>query len=318
MKILMFGRGPIAAVHGWALERAGHDVEFYVRPGRAATYGPAIELDLLDARKRPWGRRVVETWPVRYREELPPDHGYDLIVLSVLPHNLPEAAEFLAPRVGGATVLVFGNIWDEPLDAIGALPVEQVAWGFPQAGGGFDDDGVLRGAMLPSVVLGTIDRAPTDRERAVREVFRAARFRVQERPDFRSWLWVHYVSTAGLLAQAQRVGSMAELVGAWRELRAAMLTTRELLPLLEARGIDLRRHRATVLAFRAPAAVTGGLLALLTRYVPLLRVNFASHSDPDAREPREVCQDVLAEARRLGVATPRLAASEPYFTTTSP
>ena len=32
MKILMFGRGVIAAAYGWALERAGHEVEFYVRP----------------------------------------------------------------------------------------------------------------------------------------------------------------------------------------------------------------------------------------------------------------------------------------------
>ena len=52
MKILMFGRGVIAVAYGWALERAGHEVEFYVRPGRAAEYGAAIDLELLDARRR--------------------------------------------------------------------------------------------------------------------------------------------------------------------------------------------------------------------------------------------------------------------------
>jgi len=40
MKILMFGRGVISVIYGWALEKAGHTVEFYVRPGRAAQYGP--------------------------------------------------------------------------------------------------------------------------------------------------------------------------------------------------------------------------------------------------------------------------------------
>jgi len=55
VKILMFGRGVIATVYGWALQQAGHDVEFYVRPGRAATYGDAVDLDLLDARRRVWG-----------------------------------------------------------------------------------------------------------------------------------------------------------------------------------------------------------------------------------------------------------------------
>src|ERR1700712_4638723 len=106
MKILMFGRGVITTIYGWALERAGHEVEFYVRPGRAAAYGDAVDLDLLDARRRIWGQPVLE---------------YDLIVLSVSPHQLAEATAFLAPRIGGATVLVFGNLWAEPRDAIGAL-----------------------------------------------------------------------------------------------------------------------------------------------------------------------------------------------------
>ena len=44
----MFGRGVIASIYGWALERAGHEVEFFVRAGRAASYGDAIRLDLID------------------------------------------------------------------------------------------------------------------------------------------------------------------------------------------------------------------------------------------------------------------------------
>ncbi|MER6951872.1 2-dehydropantoate 2-reductase N-terminal domain-containing protein [Nonomuraea sp. NPDC000554] len=313
MKILMFGRGVIATMYGWALERAGHDVEFYVRPGRTAAYGEAMDLDLLDARRRVWGQRIVQKWPVRYREELEPDHTFDLIVLSVQHHRFAEAAAFLAPRVGKATVLVFGNIWSEPLEAIGALPGDQVAWGFPQAGGGFGEDGVLRGTLLPSVVFGTFGRSPTERERAVRQAFREAGFRLQEQPDFRGWLWIHFVSDAGLHSQGLRLGSLAKLAGATGDLREALLASRELLPLLEARGVDLRRHRRRVLPFRAPTWLTAPVLAwLLTHFAPA-RVNFEAHSDPEAEEPREICRDTLAEARRLGVAVPRLEAAEPSF-----
>jgi 2-dehydropantoate 2-reductase len=313
MKILMFGRGVIATVYGWALERAGHDVEFYVRPGRAAAYGPAVDLDLLDARRRVRGQRVVERWPVRYREELEPDHDFDLIVLSVSHHRLAEAAAFLAPRVGHATVLVFGNIWAEPLAAIGALPVDQVAWGFPMAGGGFGADGVLHGALMAQVVFGTLGQPPTDRERAVRQAFREAGLRIREQPDFRGWLWIHFVSDAGLYSQALRLGSLANLVGATGDLREALLAVREFLPLLEARGVDLRRHRGGGLLFRAPTWLTAPAFAWLTAHIPLARVSLAAHSDPDAEEPREVCRDTLTEARRLGVAVPRLAAAEPNF-----
>ncbi len=252
MKILMFGRGVIATSYGWALEQAGHEVEFYVRPGRAAAYGEAIDLDLLDARRRIWGQRIVQSWPVRYRETLEPEHDFDLIVLSVAHYRLEEAADFLASHVGHATVLVFGNIWSEPVAAIAPLSAEQVAWGFPGAGGGFGEDGVLRGALLRSVTFGTLGEPPNERERMVRQVFRQAGFRVKEQPDFRGWLWIHFASDAGIHSQGLRVGSLAKLVGATDDLREALQATRELLPLLEARGIDLRRHRSAVALFRAP------------------------------------------------------------------
>lgn len=317
MKILMFGRGAIASFYGWTLQQAGHDVQFYVRPGRAAQYGDTVDLDLLDARRRPWGRpwgrRAVSTWPVRYREDLEPDHDIDLIVLSLPHHRLGEAARFLAPRVGNATVLVFGNVWAEPEAAVSPLPLDQLAWGFPQAGGGFDHDGVLRGAMLSSVVFGTLDQPPTARELAVRQSFRQAGFRLREQPDFRSWLWLHFISDAGMHAQGLRRGTMAQLVGSRADLRAALLTSRELLPLVQARGVDMRRHRRATLPLRAPSWVTATALALATRHVALARASLAAHSDPEAEEPRAICRDALAEVRRLGLEAPRLEAADPTY-----
>ncbi|TDD60270.1 ketopantoate reductase [Kribbella antibiotica] len=313
MKVLMFGRGVIATIYGWTLAQAGHDVEFYVRPGRAATYGDTISLDLLDTRHKIRGERILETWPVRYREDLEPDHDFDLIVLSVAHYQLPEATTFLAPRVGNATVLVFGNIWADPLTAIGDLPIDQIAWGFPQAGGGFGPDDTLRGALLRSVIFGTIDRPLTNRELAVRRTFREAGLRINEKTNLRGWLWIHFVSDTGLFAQAVRIGSLADLAGSPKELRQAILTARELLPLLEARGVDLREHRANLLQFRLPAWLTSSLLAALTKHIALIRMSFEAHSDPHAQEPREVCRDTLTEARRLGIPTPHLEAAEPHF-----
>jgi 2-dehydropantoate 2-reductase len=313
LKILMFGRGVIATVYGWALERAGHDVEFYVRPGRAAAYGDTIDLDLLDARRRVWGHRVTEKWPARYREELEPDHDFDLIVLSVGHHRLAEAAAFLAPRIGEATVLVFGNIWAEPPAAIGDLPPDQVTWGFPQGGGSFGEDGVLHGVLLRSVVFGTFGEPPTERELAARQAFREAGLRIREQPDFRGWLLVHFVSDAGLHSQGLRLGSLSKLAGATGDLREALLAGRELVPLLEARGVDLRRHRVGLLLFQAPTWLTAPTFAWVTTHVPLLRASLSAHSDPHTEEPREICRDTLAEARRLGVAAPRLEAAEPTF-----
>lgn len=313
MKILMFGRGVIASIYGWALEEAGHDVEFYVRPGRAATYGTTIDLDLLDARGRMRGKTVRQKWPVRLRETLEPGHDFDLIVLSVAHYRLAEAAEFLAPRIGNATVLVLGNVWAEPEAAAGALPADRLAWGFPQAGGGFGTDGVLNGMLLPSIIFGTLDRPAGEREQAVRRLFREAGFRLAEKPDFRGWLWIHFVADAGMHAHGLKVGSLSDMVGSSAGFRDAFLTTRELLALVEARGIDLRRHRRETVMFRAPATVTAAILASVTARIPIVGRSLQAHNDPDTEEPRAICRDTLAEARRLGVPAPRLEAAEPLF-----
>ncbi|MCC2031586.1 ketopantoate reductase family protein [Microbacterium allomyrinae] len=308
MRILMFGRGVIATIYGRALQVAGHDVEFYVRPGRAALYGEGVTTDLIDARRSPLGRPVREAVPIWFKESLEPGDGFDLVILSVAHHRLAEAAAFLAPRVGDATVLVFGNVWQEPLAAIAPLSAAQVVFGFPQAGGGFDDADVLHGALFGAVILGMSGTLPDTRELAVKKAFGQAGLTVREERDMRGWLWLHFISDVGMHVQGHRYGGLAGMIGNRRAFREALLTSRELLPVLEARGVDLRRHRRTVLPYRLPTQ-TSAAMAWATARFPIAQVSLSTHTDPDAAEPRAVLRDALQEARRLGIPTPRLAAA---------
>ena len=305
MRILMFGRGVIATVYGQALQTAGHEVEFYVRPGRAAEYGDAVEVDLLDGRRKRTGRPVRRRVATRLRESIEPGDGFELVVLSVSHDRLAEAVAFLAPRIGAATVLVFGNVWDEPLAAVAPIPAEQVVFGFPQAGGGFGSDGVLHAALLRTVILGTSGAAPSRREAAVQAVFRQAGFTIREERDMRGWLFLHFVADAGMFAQGVRSGGLARMIGDRRAFSDAFATGRELLPVLEARGVDLRRHRVALLPLRHPALVATAT-AWATAHIPFARASLAAHTDPDAAEPRAVLRDMLRDARRFGIPAPRL------------
>jgi 2-dehydropantoate 2-reductase len=313
MRILMFGRGVISTVYGWALARAGHEVEFYVRPGRAAEYGDTLRLELIDARRRPWGELRAESWSPTYREEIGAADGFDLVIVSLPHHRLAEAAAFLGPRVGDATVLVFGNVWDEPLDAIGPLPPDQVVWGFPTAGGGFGADGVLRASLLPTAAVGRLAGAATARELQVGDALRSAGLRIREEPDMRGRLLIHVVMDAGILSEGLRAGALADLLGSRAAFRDALRTSRELLPLLEARGVDLARHRGETLPLRAPTGATATAMAWAMTRIPAARASIAAHTDPAAEEPRALCRDVLAQARRLGIPAPRLEAAELLF-----
>lgn len=304
----MFGRGVIATIYGQAFQEAGHDVEFLVRPGRAAEYGESVQTDLIDTRRALRGQRTASTFKTRLRESVELENEFDLVVLSVGHHQLREAAAYLAPRVGAATVLVFGNVWDEPLAAVAPIPANQVIFGFPQAGGGFTDDGVLHGGLLRSVILGTTGASPSRRELTVRAAFQQAGLRIKEEADMRGWLWLHFASDAGMFSQALKSGGLANMIGDRRALREAFLTSRELLPVLKERGVDLRRHPEAMLPYRLPR-LTGTAFALATLVLPIARASLAAHTDPNVAEPRAVLDDALRTSRQLNIATPRLEQS---------
>ena len=310
MRILMFGRGAIATFYGWAFAKAGHQVEFYVRQGRAARLSPEVDLRIRDGRAR--GTEVAERWPVAMREDL--DGEYDLIVLSVNHDQLDGAIEVLGPHVRDATVLLFGNVWEDPAAVVAPLPTDQVVWGFPGAGGGFIGS-ELHGALLKNVILGFCDDSNRGaRYRAVHDLFRRTGFSVSKVQDFRSWLWFHFIIDAALLAPILAAGGMSGFARSAGAAREPVLLAREMIPLLKAKGGTPRLGAAIA------SVVPAGLLGLLLRKA-LSGDNIFSHvleqTERTGYLTREAAgvyaRDVLAEARRLGVPLPRLAALETVF-----
>jgi len=312
VKILMFGRGVIATQYGWALEKAGNTVEFYVRPGRVALYGPTLGLDILDARTNAKSDAVKLTWSPQLREELSPDHDYDLIIVSVRYDKVSEAAAFLAPRVGRATMLVFGNLWAVPQVAAAPLPWNQIVWGFPGAGGGFDAQGTLRGGLLKRVFFGTMGVPLTERDRAVRDLFTAAGFSVSEQKNFQAWLWHHFVLDAGFGYASLTAGGAGKVPESARALRGMIRVVRELLPLIRARGVKL--SPIAIVPFYLPLWLLVFALQKALAKGTLARAIMETGDSPaNRRELKLYVGDSLAEARRLGLRTALLESLEPLL-----
>jgi 2-dehydropantoate 2-reductase len=245
------------------------------------------------------------------REELPADHDYDLIIVSVQHYHFKEAVDFLSSRTGEATVLVFNNLWVEPEQAASPFPTKQLAWGFPQAGGGFGRDGVLRGSLLGKVFFGTLLADPGPRELAVHELFAKAGFGIVMVRDFRSWLFLHFALDCAVHAEALKAGSLPQVFASGRHRRGVILNMRELLPLLEGRSVDLKSQSAYLALFRLPAWLLSPMLGLMPRLLAPIRVMLNSHANME--ELRSTCRDVLTEARRLNVPLPRLEAALSLF-----
>ena len=312
MKILIFGRGTIGSFYGWALEKGGHSVEFYVRAGRAAEYGSVLPMEFYDARTQFRGILVKEKWVIRVREDLPVDHDYDLILISVHHYSFDDVAAFLAPRTAKATILIFNNFLIEPQQAASQLPTERLAWGFPGAGGGIDKSGTLRGALYSLVQFGTFGTDPTERELAVRDLFRKSGFKVQEQRDFRGWLWIHFAASAGLIAQALTAkGSLKRVMESMTLSRSAILNVREMLSVVRARGVNLKIHHIEVIVFLLPTWVGGLALKMAIKFNAPLRAGVEYGANP--KEMKSICRDVLEAAELLGVSVPRLKSVETLF-----
>ncbi|MDR1416515.1 MAG: hypothetical protein LBJ57_03730 [Prevotellaceae bacterium] len=302
MKILMFGRGVISTQYAWAFEKAGHTVEFYVRPGRKAEYGSTVSLNIYDARKSIKGTLIKEAWPINMVENINPSHDYDLIIVSVQHYHFKKTAEFLAGKTGKATVLLFNNFWEEPLEQVANLPEEQLVWGFPQAGGGFDNKGALNGSLWGSIIISTFGTELTDRAAAVIDLFKSAGFKSNVNKDFRSWLFGHFVMNAALHVETLKAGvSMLEAFQTTRHWKNVIANGKELLPLLKARNVDIKKSPDLKILGLPPWLLSFGM-KLAIKFSPPLKQTFTGHSNQE--EKNSYAKDVMGMAEKMKIRLP--------------
>lgn len=302
MDILFFGRGVIATLYAWAFERAGHSVTFYVREGRKEEYGENINVNIIDTRRDKNKQRIKEEWAVNFCEDIEKAHNYDLIFVSANPEQVTAAFDYIAPRVGSATVLLMGNFWDDIRRASAALPLEQVVWGFPGAGGGYEGNR-LYGGLYKTVTLGQWDGAPTKRELAVYNLFSGAGFKVMRQDDMQSFLRNHFIMNAAMEVSVLKTGSFKAAVSSTDPLVNMACCIREMIPIVVASGSKLDGQ--TKLLKILPPRLFGLMMSKLV---------FSKNSVPYALmehnnyKPGAAVLIMIAEAKKYGIAVPRLLA----------
>lgn len=305
MKVLVYGTGVIGTIYGDVLAQAGHDVTHYVRTGRPAGRGSALDLNLLDGRTTE-PHEFHLRYPARIVDGFGPADGYELILVSLKHYDVPAVLYQLAVDAGKADVLFFNNWWDD-LSAIDDVLLGRYLWGFPVAGGGWAD-GVLDAALLDTVHLGEVDGGETPRLARVRGLFESAGLTVQTEPAILHWLWVHFATEAALISSAIAAGSVDALLDDTGRLEAAILTGREALEVCRARGVAVERIPDAA-TFYAPAeAVAVVIHDFYATNLPARRI-LERHTGVE--ELKRIYTDVVATGQQLGVAMPRLTALGP-------
>ncbi|WP_430535736.1 2-dehydropantoate 2-reductase N-terminal domain-containing protein [Listeria rocourtiae] len=304
MKILFFGRGAIGTQYAWAFEKAGHTVEFYVREGRKAIYGSHVDLEMWDARKSKKDRRTKERWPIVIREEIPKNHDYDLIFLSVNPEQVSDSAKYIAPRIGKATVLFFCNFWRNPEVALNPISPDRIVYGFPGAGGGFEGN-TLYGGLYKTVEFGTFASSFSDRNLEVQRLFVDAGFRVKTPKDFQSWLQNHFAFNVAMEMEVLKSGSFKKVVSSSESLAGIGSNMRELRLVLKAKGSQL--GALTRILNVLPPKVVGFFLSKLVFSPQSISYALVEHNH---YQVGPAVREMVVEARKYGIEAPRLYAVE--------
>ena len=310
MRILFVGRGVVSTLYGWAFAKAGHEVAFLVRPGTSAQLAGEVTVDLLDARTQTRGVPITEPFEARCVESTAAAADFDLVVLAARPEQMRAGAEQLAkagrPRLG---VLFFNNFWGEPGELSNLFETGTGLWAFPLAGGAFDGKRKLVGAIQGRIQLEAGGAATEELRSEVARLFASAGIEARTPPDFRAWLWLHYVVSAAMIAEAVRFGEGAAGVidSVSRSAEAARLA-REMMRVVYARGVDPRIEREESTLGRILGLVAGLVIKAMASRNPATRRMMSGGGEP--RFLALLPLDVLAEARRLDVPCPRLGALE--------
>lgn len=299
MRILFFGRGVISVQYAWAMEQAGHTVEFYVREGRKETFGRSIKLEMWDARK---GKQLVkENWNVTLHEKISP--GYDLIIVSVNTEQLPAAAQLLSTVAGNTPILIFNNLWQDLKSSIFPLSMNNVVFGFPGGGGGIEDNR-LRGGFLKMLFLEQPRVGTEAINNKVKVLLESAHFKIRWIKDIQNWLWNHFAMNAAMETEVLRLGSFAALMNDSDSFANVGRNMREMIPVIKARGG--KADATSLLLTKIPPTLLGTLFNKLVFAKGSLARLFMEYNNS---KTGFAIHEVVREAKRLGIAMPRLTSA---------
>jgi ketopantoate reductase len=310
MKILMFGAGVVGTLYGWALARAGHNVNLLVKPSNRSRFeGAPIKIEVIDARKSSRGRSSYEYSP-KLVDLFNPTDNYELILVTVKHFQTVETLPLLKQNAGRALIMFFCNHWDD-LDEIKKQLGESYLLGSPRGGGSFDHH-TISGGLTSDITLGEPSGKISDRVQQIADIFVQADFKPHIEKNIVRWLYVSFAQNCAMIGASAKFKSYQNLVTDSSDVCELYDATREALSIVRARGFDPAMTDQAIPFYRIPKWLFVPLFQkLATREEILAMANGHTHYAP--YEMKRIYYDVLHMGEKLGVMTPILKSYKPFI-----
>jgi 2-dehydropantoate 2-reductase len=190
----------------------------------------------LEDRRKHQPKKINVSWETKLIYEIPQDHNYDLILVSVNIEQIDSVVKTLNNKVNNATVLFFNNFWEDPVKQTEILPQSQLIFGFPGAGGGTAGANAIHGGLSSLILVGDIGSASRERVQQVYTLFEQANFTVKRQANFKKFLLNHFLLNVAIEVEVLREGSFFRLMNSNHALGNISINLRQLKPIMKDRG----------------------------------------------------------------------------------
>jgi 2-dehydropantoate 2-reductase len=290
MRILVIGAGALGGYFGACLVRAGRDVTFMVRPGRAAQLA-RTGLQVAS----PHGDFAVPAKTIAPEAIHEP---FDLILLGVKSYSLDEAMDQFAPAVGPRTAILpvlngLGHI-----DRLSAkFGPTHVLGGMANISAGLDAEGrVTQFVPIHDLVFGEVAGGSSERMRALETAIGGAGFEARASDAVMHDMWEKFVQLglgAGITSLMR--ASIGDILAAPGGREAMFTLFDECCAVATAAGFPPR-----------PAFIEFAHKLITTEGSPIKWSMLRDIERGSTTEGEHILGDMVARARALGVATPIL------------
>jgi len=243
MKILVIGAGVIGATYSWFLHLAGNDLTHYVRKEKLDYYKTnSIKINCWDKR-RLFKRTVRTVYEPKFVAAINPHQDYNYLIVALKTGQLEGILTLLEANIGKSTILFLQNLAFNELKLIeNSFDVSQYLLGFPPIGGGRSNNVVQSVILNLPTIIGEADGKIRNRTNEVKRMFESANLKIKISDKIISFLKIHFLTIAALLAPYFLTGSYDGSITPFF-IRRSILAMRELFEICRKENIEARKMK---------------------------------------------------------------------------
>ncbi|MBX4269626.1 ketopantoate reductase family protein [Clostridium estertheticum] len=308
MKIMILGLGVIGTTYGYVFQKSGHLVEHFVRKSKRDNVAKIFNIKMLDGRYKNTGENRKDTYKVTLSQ---PNSNYDFILISVSMGKLEGAVKTLNENHISGTIILFNGTWEERTSIDKVMGDHKYILGYPVAGGSLKDS-LLDCVLFDHIMIESENKANIDNYLTLSQLLISADIKAEVPFDMVEWIWLHMAINAGVITTASKYGDVSAIAQSARnimnsasDLSEAVITIREAVKVVKARGVKLNHYNNELMAYKIPSKLAGIIMRHMFKTNELTRRIMELHSNMD--DLIYVCKSVCDSGKELGVKTPFLS-----------